>query len=69
MINVLHFVGFRWDEYHRAIRVFGPPDLVHRQNDRRLWSDVAPGDTVVFANGAEDRPAHPQHSFDDSRHF
>ena len=67
MKSALHFVGFKGDEYTRARRVFGSPDFVHRQNDARLWGDVAPGDLVVIANGAEDR--FHQQSFNDSQWF
>jgi len=49
----VHFVGFRGDEYVRAQKVFGPPDFVHVNHDVRVAGDVAPGDTVVFANGFE----------------
>ena len=45
---MLHFVGFRGDEYNRAIRVFGPPDFIHRDWDWRAFHEVAPGDVVVF---------------------
>jgi hypothetical protein len=45
----VHFVGFRDDSYHNAVKVFGLPDFYHRYWDRRAADDVAPGDTVVFA--------------------
>lgn len=63
----LHFVGFRGDEYTRACRVFGAPDFIHRYLDARVYGDVAPGDVVVFANGAESR-CHA-YTFNDSEHF
>lgn len=65
--RAVHFVGFRGDEYVRAVRVFGPPDFVHVSLDARVAGDVAPGDLVVFANGAEDRPS--RFVRDDSRFF
>ena len=68
MKPALHFVGFRGDEFASALRVFGPPDFIHRNNDPRLPGDVAPGDRVVFANGSEDRP-HLKFSFNDSEVF
>lgn len=46
---VTHFVGFRGDEYARAVRIFGKPDFIHRHNDSRVAGDVFPGDTVVYA--------------------
>ena len=64
---MVHFVGFRGDEYLSAVRVWGLPDFYHRSNDPRLWTDVSPSDTVVFANGSEARPH--IYSFDDSQHF
>lgn len=50
---MLHFVGFKGDEYWSAVHVFGFPDFYHRWNDYRLWTEVASGDTVIFANGEE----------------
>ena len=49
----LHFVGFKGDEYVRAVRVFGQPDFVHPGYDLRALREFAPGDTVVFATGDE----------------
>jgi hypothetical protein len=46
----VHFVGFRGEEYHSAVRVFGPPDVYHRVWDQRAQREVAPADTVVFAS-------------------
>ena len=51
MPRLLHFVGFRDDRYWNALRVFGPPDMIHEAWDRYAADDVAPGDTVVFALG------------------
>ena len=62
----LHFVGF-WDQnginvhkvtddlrtFHNAVKVFGPPDFVHRHWDHRAKGDIAPGDTVVFGKKQE----------------
>lgn len=66
--SAIHFVGFRGDEYCRAIRVFGLPDFIHRNNDLRLYGDVAPGDTVVFANREDLKPV-KKYAFNDSEHF
>lgn len=52
---VVHFVGFRGEEYWSAVRVFGLPDFVHMGWDRRAQRDVAPEDTVVFAKGSPDK--------------
>ena len=51
----LHFVGFRDDRYWNAVRVFGPPDFIHPAWDVYAANDVAPGDIVLFAEGAADR--------------
>ncbi|MEG3093182.1 hypothetical protein [Sphingomonas sp. PB1R3] len=54
----LHFVGFRGDEYARAVRIFGPPDFIHIGWDRWARMDMAPGDIAIFAKGtAEDEPS------------
>lgn len=55
MRPAVHFVGFRGDEYLSAVRVWGPPSFVHMGNDTRMRREVSEGDTVVFANGSEDR--------------
>jgi hypothetical protein len=53
--SALHFVGFRGDEYTSAVRCFGSPDFIHRSPDLRFYrgGELAPHDTVVFANGTE----------------
>ena len=51
----LHFVWFRGDEFHRAIRVFGRPDFIHIGWDLRAQREVAPEDTIVFARGPADQ--------------
>lgn len=64
-VQAIHFVGFRGEEYHSAVRVWGRPDFYHRGWDLRARRDVAPGDTVVFAAGEHDQAPH-ERSFDDS---
>ncbi|QWC56440.1 hypothetical protein F7D01_04435 [Erythrobacter sp. 3-20A1M] len=54
-VRLVHFVGFRDDRYWNAVRVFGPPDMIHPVWDMYAANDVAPGDTVVFATGEADR--------------
>ena len=49
--RLVHFVGFRDDRYWNAVRVFGPPDMIHRNWDVYAANDVAPGDIVVHAIG------------------
>ena len=67
MKSILHFVGFRGEEYRHATKIFGLPDMVHRFLDPRAVAEFAKGDTVVYANGAEDK--FHRYSFNDSEHF
>lgn len=61
---LVHFVGFRGEEYWSAVRVFGLPDVYHRVWDQRAQQEIAPGcDTVVFAR-RETEPS--PYNFDDS---
>lgn len=53
--RLVHFVGFRDDRYWNAMRVFGPPDMIHEAWDRYAADDCAPDDLVVFAEGASDQ--------------
>lgn len=55
MKNALHFVGFRGDEYITAVRLFGLPDFYHYNYDARAVAEFMDGDTVVFANGFENK--------------
>ncbi|NVD44989.1 hypothetical protein [Qipengyuania atrilutea] len=48
---LVHFVGFRDDRYWNAVKVFGPPDMIHRDWDYYAAGDVIAGDTVIFADG------------------
>ena len=64
---VLHFVGFKGDEYNRAIKVWGQPDFIHRVYDGRAKAEFFDGDVVIFANGREDK--FTVWSFDDSSIF
>lgn len=51
----VHFVWFRGDEFHRAMRIWGRPDFIHIGWDRRAAREIADGDTVVFARGEHDQ--------------
>ncbi len=53
MRPALHFVGFHDDRYLAAVRIFGRPDFFHRRWDQRARREIAPGDTIVFADGDE----------------
>lgn len=60
-----HFVGFKGDEFHRACKIFGKPDFIHRMHDKRAISMFMPDDRVIFANRTE-TPTSSPFSFDDS---
>lgn len=68
MSNSIHFVGFRGDEYHSAVRVWGEPDFFHRVWDVRASHEVVAGDTVVFARPEPVENPRSQ-AFDDSAVF
>ena len=63
----VHFVGFKGDEYNRAIKIWGQPDWIHRFFDGRAKAEFMDGDVVIFANGSEDK--FTIWSFDDSAVF
>lgn len=44
----VHFVGFRGDEYTRAVKIWGEPTFIHRIWDVRAQAEVFHGDLVVF---------------------
>lgn len=64
---VLHFVGFRGNEYLRAIEIWGHPDFIHQRQDARFKQEYTEGDKVIFANGHEKKFA--KYSYDDSSFF
>lgn len=53
--GVVHFVGFRGEEYWSAVKVFGRPDFFHIGWDLRAQREIADGDLVVFAKGCADQ--------------
>ena len=51
---MIHFIGFRNEEYWSAVKIWGKPDFVHLTHDRRLYGDVdAERDTLVFGPKAD----------------
>jgi len=54
-MRCVHFVGFRGDEYHSAVKAFGPPHFIHRGWDLRAQREIAEGDLIVFATGEPDQ--------------
>jgi hypothetical protein len=66
--TALHFVRFdnrHGRQYQSAVRVFGPPDFLHRLWDRRAQREIAPGDMIVFAKGDADQPISPRNGDDE----
>ena len=63
-----HFIGFRNDRYISAVKIWGVPDFIHRNWDKRAQGDITAGDTVVFAKGDENTPQNP-FAFNDSEWF
>ena len=35
--KIVHFFGFRGDEYNRAKKIWGEPDFIHPVHDRRSY--------------------------------
>lgn len=67
---IVHFVGFRGEEYNNAVKIWGKPDFFHYVNDPRFrfggevdWEN----DIVIFAKGCESRNS--SFSFNDSNQF
>lgn len=48
MTRVVHYVGFRGDEYTRAYRIWGGPAMIHKVYDDRVFTEVGDSDVVVF---------------------
>jgi len=46
--RTVHYVGFRGDEYTRAVRIWGGPIMIHRDYDDRVFTEVGDSDTVIF---------------------
>ena len=68
MKTTVHFVGFRGDEYHSAVKVWGKPTFIHRIWDVRAAQEAQPEDVVVFARVKDwnDRANPRKETFDDS---
>ncbi len=51
MKKLVHFFGFRGDEYTRAKKIWGKPDFIHPVHDRRSYVEYDPeNDIGIFAN-------------------
>lgn len=66
MTRIVHFVGFRGEEYWSAVKAFGPPHYVHIGWDLRARREIDEDDLIVFAEGPHDQPPRVK-SFDDIR--
>ena len=68
MTTTVHFVGFRGEEYHSAVKVWGEPTFIHRYWDIRAAQEAQPEDVVVFARVKDwnDRVNPRKGTFDDS---
>lgn len=75
----VHFIGFDPlkdpDSFHRAVKVFGYPDFIHKVWDYRakcggefdstVHENGQPEDVRVFKKGTENDPPNP-YTYDDS---
>ena len=53
--KIVHFFGFRGDEYNRAKKIWGEPDFIHPVHDRRSYIEIdKDNDVLIFAN--KERP-------------
>lgn len=46
--RTVHYVGFRGDEYVRAVRIWGGPVMIHKVYDDRVFTEVGSDDVVIF---------------------
>ncbi len=53
-MRAVHFVGFRGEEYISAIKVWGRPDFIHLDHDRRMQRCCDDGDVIVFGPKARE---------------
>lgn len=51
--RTVHYIGFRGDEYVRALRIFGGPVMIHRVNDIRAQTEIDRERDLVIYAGAE----------------
>jgi hypothetical protein len=66
---MLHFIGFRGEEYNNAVKAFGKPDFVHLVHDHRMYGDVdIDNDVLVFGPKADPRVISEYSDQDHARH-
>lgn len=51
----VHFVAFKGEEYHSAVKVWGRPHFIHRGWDLRGQREIDENDVVIFAQGEHDQ--------------
>lgn len=56
MTQVVHFIGFRGEEYWSAVRIWGEPHMIHMGWDNRARREIGEDDLVIFANGHGEAP-------------
>lgn len=50
-MGLIHFIGFRGDEYNRAKKIWGEPDFIHPVHDKRAYIEIdISKDILIFAN-------------------
>lgn len=54
MHRVVHFVGFRGEEFWSAVKLWGYPHMVHMGWDKRAKREIGEDDLVIVANGADE---------------
>ena len=53
--RIVHFIGFRGDEYNSAVKIWGKPDFIHPVHDRRAYVEIdKENDILIFAG--KERP-------------
>lgn len=58
-MKISHFIGFRGDEYHSAVKAFGPPHFIHIRHDPRANREIDwDRDLVIFANKEREDHVH-----------
>ena len=63
-MRVIHFIGFRGEEYWSAVKVWGKPHVIHMGWDRRALREIGEDDLVIFAKGTEHDPLR-ERNYDD----
>jgi len=57
--KIVHFFGFRGNEYNSAVRIWGQPDFIHPVHDRRAYVEYDPNNDIgIFANKETEEKIH-----------